>query len=104
VWAGKPVNMAAKLASSSTGNRIWVSDRYYRSLTGDRALNSCGCRDGGVYDPCPLWIEQDVKHDSRFDFEKAYILQSNWCSHHGKQFLKDIVGYDNKDKNLKKTG
>lgn len=95
VWAGKPINMAAKLASCSTQNRIWVSDRFFKCLKGDRALNSCGCRDGKENQgSVPLWSDQDVKDDERFDFEKAYILKSDWCERHGKQYLKDIVAYD----------
>lgn len=95
VWAGKPINMAAKLASRSTGGRVWVSDRYFRSLTGERALNSCGCRDGMTNQGArPLWTKEDVSQDQRFDFDSAYILQSDWCDRHGHQFLKDIVAYD----------
>lgn len=93
VWAGKPVNMAAKLASRSTNNEIWVSDRFYSKVTGEKARKSCGC---GTLDnqPALLWREQDVSGDDRFDFDKAMILRSNWCPTHGKQFIKEIVKYD----------
>src|SRR5690606_7789353 len=43
VWAGKPVNMAAKLASRSTDNKLWVSDRFYDGLKDEKATMSCGC-------------------------------------------------------------
>jgi hypothetical protein len=85
--------MAAKLASKSTNNQIWVSDRFYRKLTGDKARMSCGCgsEDG---QPMLLWHAEDVSQDSRFDFDRAMVLRSNWCATHGKQFLREIVRYD----------
>ena len=46
VWAGKPINMAAKLARLSRGGIILVSDRFHEQLTGERALMSCGCVGG----------------------------------------------------------
>ncbi len=27
-------------------------------------------------------------------FETAYVLGLNWCDKHGKEYLRDIVGYD----------
>lgn len=93
VWAGKPVNMASKLASKSTNNEVWVSDRFYRKLTGEKARVSCGCgsADGR---PAPLWSEVDVSDDQRFDFDMAMILKSYWCEEHGRRFLREIVHYD----------
>ncbi|MDZ7793918.1 MAG: adenylate/guanylate cyclase domain-containing protein [Spirochaetia bacterium] len=46
VWAGKPVNMAAKLASLTEKGQLMVSDRYYKELKSDYALKSCGCENG----------------------------------------------------------
>jgi class 3 adenylate cyclase len=43
VWAGKPINMAAKLASLSTDNKLWVSDRFFRNLKDEKSIYSCGC-------------------------------------------------------------
>lgn len=93
VWAGKPVNMAAKLASRSTNNEIWVSDRFYKELTGEKARMSCGCSSSDGW-PSMLWHEKDLSEDQRFDFDKAMVLRSNWCAKHGKQFLREIVRYD----------
>lgn len=93
VWAGKPVNMAAKLASRSTENKVWVSDRFYKKLKGDRALYSCGCgSEAGA--KTLLWTPEDVKADDRFDFDTAYVLKSNWCNTHGKEYLRDVVKCD----------
>ncbi|TIW72935.1 MAG: adenylate/guanylate cyclase domain-containing protein [Mesorhizobium sp.] len=93
VWAGKPVNMAAKLASVSSNNRLWVSDRFFNNITDDRARYTCGCGDAdGV--KTELWTEEDVSGDSRFDFDVAYSLGSNWCKTHGKSYCSQLVALD----------
>lgn len=81
VWAGKPVNMAAKLASMSEHNQIVVSDRFHGRLSDEHALVSCGCGKNGQRDA--LWSELDLSKDTRFDFSKAHVLRSNWCVKHG---------------------
>jgi class 3 adenylate cyclase len=91
VWAGKPINMAAKLASLSTGGQLLVSDRYFTNLKGDKALNSCGCPNG---DRKPLWSKIDVSDDDRFDFGSAFQLTSDWCKTHGLEYCKAIAKYD----------
>lgn len=94
VWAGKPVNMAAKLASLSTDNRLWVSERFFLNLKDERATHSCGCPNG---DKVELWKKENVSDDSRFDFDTAYSLGSNWCEKHGKSFCSSLVKLDNED-------
>lgn len=91
VWAGKPVNMAAKLASMSTGNRLWVSDRYFKNLEDEKALLSCGCLSG---EKKSLWQLEDLSQESKFDFDIAHSLGSNWCSKHGKSFCAALVKLD----------
>jgi class 3 adenylate cyclase len=92
VWAGKPINMAAKLASLSSANRLLVSDRYFSSLTGDRALKSCGC--GGDGSSGPLWEEVDLSKDDRFDFRTGWVLKADWCVNHGAEYCRSILDYD----------
>lgn len=93
VWAGRPINMAAKLASLSSEDTLLVSDRYWKGLTGHRSLMSCGCgSDSGQ--TAQLWSEIDVSADERFDFDVAHQLASNWCSKHGKDFCRSIIEYD----------
>lgn len=94
VWAGKPINMAAKLASLSTDNRLWVSDRFFRNLKDDQAICSCGCPDG---EKASLWRREDLLNDTKFDFNIAYSLGSNWCEKHGRSFCADLVRLDNQN-------
>jgi class 3 adenylate cyclase len=91
VWAGKPVNMAAKLAGRSSGNTLLVSDRFYNRITDDLARFSCGCPSG---EPVWLWSEIDLVEDRRFDFDKAYSLKSDWCETHGKDYCRRLVRLD----------
>lgn len=91
VWAGKPINMAAKLASVSTDNKLWVSDRFYKNLKDEKATHSCGCPND---EKKKLWEEEDVSSDDRFDFGTAHSLGSNWCEKHGKSFCRDLVKLD----------
>jgi class 3 adenylate cyclase len=91
VWAGKPVNMAAKLASMTEHDELLASERFFRNLKDERALKTCGCPDGIKED---LWTEKDLSEDSRFDFDKAYSLRSQWCSKHGKEYCEAILALD----------
>jgi len=91
VWAGKPINMAAKLASLSSQNQLWVSERFFRNLKDRKATYSCGCPDG---EADFLWDKEDLSHDDKFDFDYAYVLGSDWCKIHGKSFCSELVRLD----------
>jgi len=95
VWAGKPVNMAAKLAARSAAGTLLVSDRFYQKITNELARKSCGCPDG---ESVELWTPVDLSSDRKFDFDTAYCLKSRWCKHHGRQFYEDILALDSKKK------
>lgn len=95
VWAGRPVNMAAKLASRTNDGELLVSERFYERLKDQRATHSCGCN-GGV-DPGtkkPLWKKYDLTDDDRFDFNTAYLLESRWCTLHGKEYSEGLLKED----------
>lgn len=87
VWAGRPINMAAKLASKSANNELLVSTRFYESLSDVRATHSCGC--GGTQ--APLWRAVDLGDDDRFDFSTAWSLRSNWCTVHGAEYCESLL-------------
>ncbi|MCC6128612.1 MAG: adenylate/guanylate cyclase domain-containing protein [Acidobacteria bacterium] len=94
VWAGKPVNMAAKLASLSKSGQLLASDRFFQRLKDEKVLRSCGCPSG---QPLDLWERIDVKQDARFDFESAWLLKTRWCDRHGAEFCSQIIGLDRID-------
>jgi class 3 adenylate cyclase len=91
VWAGRPINMAAKLASESKDNELLASDRFFKKLNSRYALKSGGCPNNEVVD---LWHERDVKEDDRFDFDTAYALASIWCKTHGREFCNKLLADD----------
>jgi class 3 adenylate cyclase len=91
VWAGKPVNMAAKLASLTGDDELLVSKRFYDKITDDRARKSCGCGSGEDKRKVDLWTEVDLSKDDRFDFDKAFKLSANWCNAHGKAFMEALL-------------
>jgi len=92
VWAGKPVNMAAKLSSLSGSGELLVSDRYFNNFSSELVLKSCGCGSDG--EKVDLWKEIDLSEEDRFDFDKAYLLKSKWCRIHGKEYCEKIIKLD----------
>ena len=105
VWAGKPVNVAAKLSSQAGSNQIMVSERVfsqYRSASKLRQralLWSCGCSDGiaGTGFDVPagqtscLWEEVSAPTGIGLDFPSMYRLKSAWCKTHGPEFCEAII-------------
>lgn len=91
VWAGKPVNMASKLASLGNENEIIASDRVFDVFLKDGSeliLKSCGCPDGKKKN---FWKRIDL-NDPKFDFNKAYRIDtSGWCKNHGIEYCENIL-------------
>lgn len=95
VWAGKPINMASKLAGRAGADELLVSDRFFDRLHDEHALKSCGCRDGTPVQKSELWAPVDVSEaEGLFDFETAYVLKSRWCPIHGKEYCEAILRLD----------
>lgn len=92
VWAGKPVNMSAKLASLSECGKIVASSRFFSNITNRKAKESCGCNNSGI--STPLWEEMNLEDNDNFDFAKAMVLRSLWCEEHGKQYCRELVSQE----------
>lgn len=93
VWAGKPVNMASKLASLSKDGELLVSPRYFKNLQNELVLKTCGCPNGEKKD---LWEEVEVASTGWFDFDKAYRLHTHWCEKHGRDYCERILDLDDR--------
>lgn len=91
VWAGKPVSMAAKLASLSEDGQLIVSDRFFEKIDNELVRLSCGCPHGSKAD---LWESIDLSADDRFDFDFGYALKSQWCSEHGAEYCEAILALE----------
>lgn len=95
VWAGKPVNMAAKLAARTVDGELLVSDRFYEAMSDETARYSCGCNSGQAGPTKTLlWSPIDLTNDNKFDFETAYCLKSQWCSIHGNEYCEKLLRLD----------
>ena len=104
VWAGKPVNMAAKLSDLAGPNQVLVSDRLFQryqaaSKLRQRALIwSCGCDSGvegngldaEIGETPNLWCKEEVPIDLGFDFDHLHRLKSKWCTIHGSEFCEAV--------------
>ena len=96
VWAGKPVNMSAKLASLAAGGQVAISDRVYEVLSKPKfkkyAVMSCGCSNGKYTgETSNLWTAQSVTDKGYFDFTTAYVNPAIWCDTHGDDFCKNLM-------------
>lgn len=91
VWIGKPVNIAAKLASLAPENTIYVSDRAYKILSQSEyekyLTYSCGCPEGNLV---RLWNE-NINNHSFLTLNKYYALKSPWCDIHGKEYCSKVM-------------
>lgn len=105
VWAGKPVNVAAKLSSLAEDNEMVVSDRVFALYEGAARLRqraliwSCGC-DGGVggagldapiRSTSCLWDKELTPYGLGLDFTNLHRLRSLWCVTHGPEFCEAVV-------------
>lgn len=91
VWAGKPVNMASKLASLGEDGELLVSNQFFDNIEDEHALLTCGCPNG---EKVKLWSKIDVSENPIFDFDTAFKLTSQWCSKHGKEYCEIILSLD----------
>lgn len=94
VWAGRPVNIAAKLASRGSDNQLLVSPSVYDRFKSDYIYLSCGCTtENGKRvqgKKVPLWTETEVD-SAVYGFDKAYVLSSEWCEVHGEETCNEIL-------------
>ena len=105
VWAGRAVNVAAKLSSLAGDNQVMVSDRVFAdyskaSQVRQRALLwACGCEGGTLGEGLALpsgvtaclWDEVTIPESLGLDFNTAYLLKSQWCTNHGPEFCEALI-------------
>lgn len=93
VWAGKPVNMASKLAAAGSAGDLLVSDRFYERITHEVARKSCGCPNGQKVE---LWEKrEDASQNPIYDFNTIYSLRApGWCKIHGDEYCRAMLDLD----------
>ena len=105
VWAGTPVNVAAKLSGVAGRNEVVVSDRVLADYENSAKIRrrallwGCGCRgnipgrglDLPVGEAEYLWRPDSVPGNLGLDFERVYRLRRSWCPAHGAEFCEAVV-------------
>ena len=97
VWAGKPVNISAKLSDISEGDTVLVTDDVFQDFKSPKELYdylilSCGCDGKGnptEEGPRPLW-EEKSKLEEKFS-TKVWELKSKWCDIHGEKCINKVL-------------
>jgi class 3 adenylate cyclase len=89
VWAGKPVNYAAKAAQTADRNEIIVTGSVWDRVEKNEYLAiSCPCSNGPS-----LGIWKDVEIQNLPDNEpdaQGRLLMAGWCAIHGEEYCKAI--------------
>ena len=105
VWAGTPVNMAAKLSSVAGPNEVAVSERVFSDYQQSAKIRqrvllwSCGCKrntqGGGLGLPADeaeyLWQSASAPANLGLDFDQVHRLGQAWCTIHGAEFCEVLI-------------
>jgi len=87
VWAGKPVNVSAKLSDVSKGDTVLTTDDVFQDFSRPIELYnylilSCGCPNN---EKVNLWKEKP-ELEEKFS-AKIWELKSKWCDTHGEEYI-----------------
>lgn len=90
VWAGRPVNFAAKCAQAAEEHQVIITGKVHDKIKNNEYLTySCGCPSGGSYSY--LWKAKTVA-TLPSDVGSSYQLTSNgWCKEHGAEFCSAVL-------------
>ena len=105
VWAGTPVNTAAKLSGVARPNEVVVSDRVFADYENSAKIRrrallwGCGCRgnvrgrglDLAANEAEYLWKQGTAPGNLGLDFDHIYRLRKPWCPTHGAEFCEAMV-------------
>jgi class 3 adenylate cyclase len=93
VWAGRPVNYAAKSAQQSEPEKILVTGSVWDAIADNDYLSfSCGCYDGEPKSTPPSLLWSNFTLDKIPDDERyGQRLGSQWCTNHGESFSNAIL-------------
>lgn len=92
VWAGKPVNYAAKAAQSADRNQLIVTGSVWDRVQGNDYLAiSCCCGAGGQ-PSLGIWDDVVIERLPESDPERqGRLLHAAWCSKHGAEFCAAVL-------------
>lgn len=92
VWAGKPVNYAAKTAQQTVPRELVVAASVWDVIEKNDYLRySCGCV-GGTPDQGVTALWEECTIEKLPDLERyGHKVESIWCENHGEDFCRDIL-------------
>jgi class 3 adenylate cyclase len=95
VWAGKPVNYAAKAAQSADRHQVIVTGSVWDKISGNDYLTiSCGCDgNGNLANPATtIWEDMTIERLPENEPEReGRRLVAPWCKIHGPEFCAAIL-------------
>lgn len=93
VWAGKPVNYAAKAAQGVDRHELIVTQSVWDAIEDNDYLRmSCSCNGKPSTD---IWEPSVIGKIPEDDTERdGQILYSSWCAHHGAEYCDAILHGD----------
>lgn len=97
IWAGKPVNYAAKAAQQANRGEVIITSSIWDAIADNDYLTLSCTHDGDMQDPgCPpageLWEPVDIaKLDDSESERSGRILRFHWCHECGPSFVKAIL-------------
>ena len=97
VWAGKPVNVAAKFAALGGSNELVTSKEVFDALGSDLLYKSCGCtrnKDGSATYTGAVkdtWEPPTPVEYSKYGTTSVYKLKTSWCPNHGDDYCRQIL-------------
>ncbi|WP_256842255.1 hypothetical protein [Ornithinimicrobium cryptoxanthini] len=93
VWAGRPVNYAAKCAQTADRHQVIITQRVWDKLKGnDYIAFSCDCGEGPT---ASLWTDISVDRLPEHDRD-AVVLNVPWCQKCGPSFCDAIMAGESK--------
>lgn len=93
VWAGKPVNWAAKCAGAANRDQLIVTQAVYGKFEQNGYItHSCGCGFGGpgTATPTRIWVDEFVDKLPQ-DQMRCRRLTSRWCENCGDDFCQAVL-------------
>ena len=106
VWAGKPVNYAAKAAQQADRHQLIITGSIWDKIENNDYLTiSCGCSgDVFVGSSSPLWDDVIIEKVPPEDSERyGRLLTATWCVNHGAEFCAAILDKQTKRGNVEKV-
>lgn len=88
VWAGKPVNYAAKAAQVAVIDQLIVTGPVWDAIEdNDFATLSCDCKP-----PAEIWKDVTIEKIPEDDTDReGRVLEVGWCREHGEEFCNAIL-------------